>query len=68
MWLHKDDEDIVFVHLINVSSNMLGGDSLIASHPRGIERVLRLEQLFDTLVVNHDKLHAVTPVNMRSSV
>ncbi|WP_240618668.1 3(1)-hydroxy-L-isoleucine 4-dioxygenase HilB [Pectobacterium punjabense] len=66
VWLHKDDEDIVFVHLINVSSNMLGGDSLIASHPRGIERVLRLEQLFDTLVVNHDKLHAVTPVGARA--
>ncbi|WP_254446291.1 3(1)-hydroxy-L-isoleucine 4-dioxygenase HilB [Pantoea sp. CCBC3-3-1] len=65
VWLHKDDEDVVFVHLVNASPNMLGGDSLIASHPRCIERVLRLEHLFDTLVVNHDKLHAVTPVGTR---
>ncbi|MEQ1967735.1 3(1)-hydroxy-L-isoleucine 4-dioxygenase HilB [Xenorhabdus nematophila] len=62
VWLHKDDEDVVFVHLIASSSNMLGGDSLIASTPKKIERVLRLENVFDTLVVNHDKYHAVTPV------
>lgn len=67
VWLHKDDEDVVFVHMINASPNMLGGDSLIASHPRSIDRVLRLEQLFDTLVVNHDKLHAVTPVGAREN-
>lgn len=65
VWLHKDDEDVVFVHLINASPNMVGGDSLIASHPKCIERVLRLEALFDTLVVNHDKYHAVTPVGAR---
>ncbi|PHM48863.1 3(1)-hydroxy-L-isoleucine 4-dioxygenase HilB [Xenorhabdus miraniensis] len=62
VWLHKDDEDVVFVHLINSSSNMLGGDNLIASTPKKIERVLRLQNPFDTLVVNHDKYHAVTPV------
>ncbi|MDE9481566.1 2OG-Fe dioxygenase family protein [Xenorhabdus bovienii] len=62
VWLHKDDEDVVFVHLINASFNMLGGDSIIASNPKKIEKVLRLEKPFDTLVVNHDKYHAVTPV------
>lgn len=65
VWLHKDDEDVVFVHLINASANMLGGDNLIAANPKNIERVLRLETLFDTLVVNHDKYHAVTPVGCR---
>lgn len=65
VWLHKDDEDVVFVHLINASANMLGGDNLIAPNPKNIERVLRLENLFDTLVVNHDKYHAVTPVGCR---
>ncbi|MFU2318744.1 2OG-Fe dioxygenase family protein [Rahnella sp. PCH160] len=44
---------------------MLGGDNLIAPNPKNIERVLRLETLFDTLVVNHDKYHAVTPVGCR---
>lgn len=65
VWLHKDDEDVVFVHLIDHSPNMLGGDSLIAGNPKCIERVLKLESLFDTLVVNHDKYHAVTPVGCR---
>lgn len=65
VWLHKDDEDVVFVHLIHASANMLGGDNLIAPNPKNIERVLRLETLFDTLVVNHDKYHAVTPVGCR---
>nr|WP_230583888.1 2OG-Fe dioxygenase family protein [Xenorhabdus bovienii] len=50
------------MHLINASSNMLGGDSIIASTPKKIEKVLHLEKPFDTLVVNHDKYHAVTPV------
>jgi Uncharacterized protein conserved in bacteria len=67
VWLHKDDEDVVFVHLINASPNMVGGDSLIASHPKCIDRVMRLESLFDTLVVNHDKYHAITPVGARDS-
>ncbi|MBD2786223.1 2OG-Fe dioxygenase family protein [Xenorhabdus sp. DI] len=62
LWLHKDDEDVVFIHLISSSSNMLGGDNLIASTPKTIERVLRLQNSFDTIVVNHDKYHAVTPV------
>jgi hypothetical protein len=65
LWLHKDDEDIVFVHLIAISSNMIGGDSLIASNMKNIDRVLRLENTFDTLVVNHDKFHAVTPIGCR---
>jgi hypothetical protein len=67
VWLHKDDEDIVFIHLINATPNMLGGDNLIASNAHCIERVLRLEQPFDTLVVNHDKYHAVTPVGVREN-
>jgi len=65
VWLHKDDENVVFVHLIHASANMLGGDNLIAPNPKNIERVLRLETLFDTLVVNHDKYHAVTPIGCR---
>lgn len=65
VWLHKDDEDVVFVHLINASENMLGGDNIIATGPRDIEQVIRLENIFDTLVVNHDKYHAVTPVGAR---
>lgn len=66
-WLHRDDEDVVFVHLIDSTKNMIGGDNVIATEVKNIERVIRLENAFDTLVVNHRKLHAVTPVGCRPS-
>lgn len=61
-WLHKDDENVVFVHLVGLSGNSLGGDSVIAPDAKHFEDVLRLTDVLDTVVVNHDKLHAVTPV------
>ncbi|MFI5635612.1 2OG-Fe dioxygenase family protein [Streptomyces sp. NPDC051664] len=61
-WLHKDDENVVFVHLVGLSGNAIGGDSVIAPDAKHFENVLRLTDVFDTVVVNHDKLHAVTPV------
>jgi hypothetical protein len=67
MWLHKDDEDVVFVHLIDRSKDMIGGDSLIAPDSKHIERVIKLENRFDTLVVNHQKFHAVTPVGLKEN-
>jgi hypothetical protein len=65
--LHKDDENVVFVHLINCSENIIGGDNVIATDAKHMERVIRLERTFDTLVVNHNKLHAVTPVGCRGT-
>ncbi|MGY2049553.1 2OG-Fe dioxygenase family protein [Methylobacterium sp. JK268] len=62
VWLHRDDEDVVFVHLINRSANIIGGDSIIATDARSIERVLTLRAIGDTLVVDHQKFHAVTPI------
>ncbi|MFP1766528.1 2OG-Fe dioxygenase family protein [Lonsdalea quercina] len=62
VWLHRDDEDIVFVHLLSLSENAMGGDNIIATDGRHLERVMRLEKPLDTLVVNHAKLHAVTPI------
>jgi hypothetical protein len=67
VWLHKDDEDIVFVHHIKTSAHALGGDSLIAQSGRKIERVLKLSSHLDTLVVDHQKFHAVTPLGTNSS-
>lgn len=61
-WLHRDDETIVFVHLVNLSSNTIGGDNVIASSERVFETVLRLNTPLDTLCVTRKKLHAVTPI------
>lgn len=62
VWLHKDDEDVVFIHLLSLSDNAMGGDNIIATDGRHIELVMRLEKPLDTFVVNHAKLHAVTPI------
>jgi len=67
VWLHKDDEDIVFVHLIDKSANAIGGTSVIAESSREITGVIELSEFLDTLVVNHDKFHAVTPLGIASS-
>lgn len=63
-WLHKDDEDIVFVHLIDKSESMLGGENIVATDAQSIERV---NQFLDTFVVNHHKFHAVTPISPTQS-
>lgn len=63
-WLHKDDEDIVFLHLIDVSSDLIGGDNIIAKNPKKIDYVFKLKKIFDTLVVNHNCYHAVTPMGI----
>jgi hypothetical protein len=62
IWLHRDDEDVVFVHLINKSENLIGGDNIIATDGRSIETVFRLQNPLDTFVVNHKKFHAITPI------
>lgn len=69
MWLHKDDEPLVFVHLFNLSKNTLGGDNIIAYKNKPLN-VLRLAKPMETLVVNQAVYHAVTPMgtsNKKSS-
>lgn len=62
LWLHKDDEPLVFIHLINLSGNAVGGDNLIARGLRKIDKVYHLNCPLDTLVVTQSHYHAVTPV------
>ena len=66
LWLHKDDEDVVFIHLIDKSENLLGGENLIAQDTKHIDEVLELDECFDTLVLNHLKFHAVAPIGCKS--
>lgn len=64
--LHIDDEPLVFVHLINLSSTSLGGDNLIARlEDRTITNVIRLEKPLETLVLNNNCFHAVTPLGSK---
>jgi hypothetical protein len=64
--LHIDDEPLVFVHLISLSEQALGGDNLIARlDTQEITHVVRLEQPLDTILLNNDCYHAVTPLGSR---
>lgn len=68
-WLHKDDEPLVFVHLINLSKSALGGDNLIAdSDSKKIKRVIRLENDMETIVINKNVYHAVTPLGSKKGI
>lgn len=67
--LHLDDEPLVFVHLLELTKNALGGDNLIAQlSDQEIKKVVRLEQPMDTLLVNRNCYHAVTPLGSRRGI
>ncbi len=68
IWLHKDDEDLVFVHLFNLTSNTIGGDSLISKDCRSISNVIRLETPMETVVLTKKVFHAVTPIGSLGGV
>lgn len=67
-WLHKDDEPLVFVHLVNLSKTALGGDNLIADTAQKIKHVIRLENEIETLVLNKNVYHAVTPLGSKQGI
>ena len=62
MWLHKDDEPLVFVHLLDLTDNVLGGDNLIAPDVRRISKILRLTSPLESLLLDKKVYHAVTPM------
>lgn len=69
LWLHQDDEPLVFIHLVNLTKNLIGGDNLIADLTgKNITRVIRLEDDMETLVLNRNVYHAVTPISARKGV
>lgn len=67
--LHVDDEPLVFVHLIELSSNAIGGDNLIANlSNQEITHVVRLENRLDTLCLTQEVYHAVTPLGSSENI
>ncbi|MEK3812891.1 2OG-Fe dioxygenase family protein [Bacillus sp. FSL R7-0685] len=62
IWLHRDDEPLVFVHLFQLSEDAIGGDNLIAPSVKQIDKVLRLTNPLETLALGQKVFHAVTPV------
>ncbi|NOH78821.1 2OG-Fe dioxygenase family protein [Vibrio sp. RE86] len=68
VWLHKDDEPIVFIHLVNLTDNALGADNVIAGMDDLPTKVIRLTEFMDCLIVDPSLKHAVTPVGSKSGV
>lgn len=62
VWLHLDDEPLVFIHLVQLSANAIGADSVISEMDSKPTNVFRLTKPFDTLIVDRMKKHAVTPL------
>jgi len=63
-WLHKDTEPVVFIHLVNLSGNALGGENII-SHDAKFSKdytMVRLSEPLDTLLLNRLHFHAVVPL------
>lgn len=64
--LHRDDEPLVFVHLLNLTENAWGGDNHIADlQTKEITNVVRLEKPFETILLTRDYYHAVTALGAR---
>lgn len=71
--LHKDDEDIVFIHIVNVSSNLLGGENVICTsavpkispdgHPPYLAHINLTEPL-EALCVTKKHYHQVFPMSV----
>lgn len=62
VWLHTDNEPLVFIHLVRLTKNAIGADSVISEMDNYPTHVYRLQNPLDTLIVDRTKKHAVTPL------
>jgi hypothetical protein len=62
VWLHLDDEPLVFIHLVQLTENAIGADSVISEMDSKPTNLLRLSNPLDTMIVDRMKKHAVTPL------
>lgn len=68
VWLHVDDEPLVFVHLVELSQAAIGGDNIVANCQGELLTAVRLQNFFDTIVLNRNIKHAVTPLGTDKDV
>ncbi len=68
IWLHRDDEPLVFVHLLHLSPHAIGGDNLISvSKGNTVNDVLKLTSPLQSLALTQKPLHALTPLGTKSN-
>jgi len=63
---HRDDEPVVFVHHINESNNVTGGENTLGKSVHYPEFVVKLDHPLDTLCLTQKHFHAVVPHGLRS--
>jgi hypothetical protein len=68
VWLHQDDEPLVFIHLIQLTDNALGADNVISGFDDLPTNVIRLTNFMDCLIVDPSLKHAVTPTGSSGGV
>jgi L-isoleucine 4-hydroxylase len=68
MWLHRDDEAVVFSHLFNITNNSIGANFLVAENSTTINQVYFLDKPLDTIVVTQKPLHAITPLGTKDGM
>lgn len=61
--LHRDDEPLVFLNVINESTGLIGGDSILAESHKNVTRVCHLTP-FQGILLTRDLLHAVSPIGV----
>ncbi|MGP4691992.1 2OG-Fe dioxygenase family protein [Agrobacterium cavarae] len=61
IWLHKDDEPLVVLNVINESRGLVGGDTVLARDLKSVERVVHLKP-YEGAVLTKKLAHMVTPM------
>jgi hypothetical protein len=63
--LHKDNENVVFIHFVNQSSSRLGGVNYIAKNDDEIIDVIDLGKPVETIILSKKHFHAVSPIGVQ---
>lgn len=67
IWLHRDEERYVAVHLIGVSPDLRGGDNVIEPAHGGEVEMFALRAPLEALLLTQKVRHAVTPSYARGA-
>lgn len=65
VWLHRDDETIVFIHFFGQNSSAIGGTNYIAKSSDEIIKVLHLTEPLETLILSKKYMHSLSPIGVK---
>lgn len=62
VWLHKDQERFVALFLVEMSGNLLGGETVISGAVDRVDHMFRLNEPFEAVFLTRATGHAVIPM------